>query len=180
MNYVSWFCVLYVISSYIRRYGLIPKIKNYQWGQLTLLSLLISVASVLILIKLHQIAGIKLIPYRFVSDSNVIMAIVTAICSFMHFKDLKIKQSKFINVISASTFGVLCIHANSDTMRHWLWKDLLNNVNQYQSDNIFLTAILSVITVFIVCILIDHLRIISVENWTFKYLDKKLEKNHGS
>lgn len=180
MNYVSWFCVLYFISSYIRLYGLIPKIKNHQWGQLTLLSLLISIASVLILIKLHQIAGIKLIPYRFVSDSNVIMAIATAICSFMYFKDLKIPQSKFINVISASTFGVLCIHANSDTMRHWLWKDLLNNVNQYQSDNVFLTAILSVVIVFIVCILIDHLRIISVEKWTFKYLDKKLGKNHGS
>lgn len=32
MNYVSWFCVLYFISSYIRLYGLLPKVSNAKWG----------------------------------------------------------------------------------------------------------------------------------------------------
>ncbi len=174
MNYVSWFCVLYFISSYIRLYELMPKVANFQWGLLTLLSIIISMVSVLMLIEIHQTVGIKLIPYRFVSDSNVIMAIVTAICSFMYFKDLRIKQSRFVNVVSASTFGVLCIHANSDAMRQWLWKSTFNNIGQYSSNNIFFTSFLSVITVFVVCILIDHLRIISVEKWTLKFLDRKL------
>ncbi|GAA6530511.1 hypothetical protein LPYR103PRE_24840 [Segatella asaccharophila] len=174
MNYVSWFCVLYFISSYIRIYGFIPKVTNRQWGEITLLSVVLSIASVLMLIELHQIIGIKLVPYRLVSDSNVFFAIFTAVCSFMYFKDLKIRQSRLINTISASTFGVLCIHANSDTMRQWLWKDMLNNVGQYQSDNIYWISILSVMMVFIICILIDHLRIISIEKWTLNFLDRKL------
>lgn len=33
-----------------------------------------------------------------------------------------------IIAIAASTFGVLLIHANSETMRNWLWKDTLDNV----------------------------------------------------
>jgi len=32
MNYVSWFCVLYFIASYIRIYGFFPKISTAKWG----------------------------------------------------------------------------------------------------------------------------------------------------
>lgn len=77
----------------------------------------------------------------------------------MYFKDLKIRHSKLINAVGGSTFGVLLIHANSDTMRKWLWKDVLNNVGWYGTDWIYLHAILSVAGIFIVCILIDRLRI---------------------
>lgn len=33
-NYVTWFCILYFVSSYIRIHGLFPNIKNGQWGLL--------------------------------------------------------------------------------------------------------------------------------------------------
>lgn len=32
MNYVSWFCVLYFISSYVRFYGLCPSLSTTKWG----------------------------------------------------------------------------------------------------------------------------------------------------
>lgn len=32
MNYVSWFCVLYFIASYIRIYGFFPQISTAKWG----------------------------------------------------------------------------------------------------------------------------------------------------
>lgn len=32
MNYVSWFCVLYFIASYIRIYGFLPKLSTAKWG----------------------------------------------------------------------------------------------------------------------------------------------------
>ena len=34
MNYVSWFCVLYFIASYIRLYGFCPKLSTAKWGVL--------------------------------------------------------------------------------------------------------------------------------------------------
>ena len=177
-NYVTWFSILFFISSYIRIYGLFPRIKNYQWGVLTLLAIVLSLASAMSLIELHVHLGIPLAPYRLVSDSNALMAVVVSICTFMYFKDLPIKQSKVINTVSASTFGVLLIHANSDTMRQWLWKDTLNNVGQYASDHLVWFSIGSVLSVFFICIIVDYIRIHTFEKYTFLFLDKWMVKQN--
>lgn len=163
-NYISWFTILYFIASYIRLYGFPREISHKQWGQLTAISLLISMASVVGMAWLSSIFVDRKIPvYWFVADSNHIMAVITALCSFMFFKDLKIKHSKLINTIGASTFGVLLIHANSDTMRQWLWWDTLNNVEQYGKDTIYIHAVVSVIAIFMICTLIDIVRIRFIE-----------------
>jgi hypothetical protein len=86
---------------------------------------------------------------------------------------LNIKYNKVINTIAASAFGVLLIHANSDTMRQWLWKDTLNNVGMFNSKFLFVHAIVSVAAVYIVCTLIDILRIRFLEKPFFKWYDKK-------
>ena len=128
VNYVSWFVVLYFIASYIRLYGFPIKISNRNWGWLTLLSILISMASVVFMAWLSTVFVNKNIPvFWFVADSNHIMALVTALCSFMFFKDLNIRYSKVINLIGASTFGVLLIHANSDIMRQVSSQKLAHN-----------------------------------------------------
>ena len=176
-NYVTWFSVLYFISSYIRLYGLFPKLKNSQWGWLTLLSVVVAMASVVCIIAIHLHLGIQLdlySPYGLVSDSNALMAVVVSVCAFMYFKDLKIRQSKWINTVSASTFGVLCIHANSDTMRQWLWKDVADCVSQYTNQYIVWHSLLVVLSVFVVCILLDYIRIHTLEKWIFRFLDKRI------
>lgn len=168
VNYVSWFVVLYFIASYIRLYGFSIKLSHRNWGWLTLLSILISMASVVFMAWLSTIFVGKDVPvFWFVADSNHIMAVLTALCSFMFFKDLKIGYSKLINVVGASTLGVLLIHANSNTMRQWLWQDLLDNVGQYRSSNLYMHSVLSVITIFVVCILVDMLRmrLFAVRKW---------------
>lgn len=153
MNYVTWFCVLYFILVYIRLY---PK-KLFErtgiWGILMGLSFGISAVSVVAYIWLSTKIGLNGSgTYYFVADSIKILAIVTALCAFLFFKNVKIKQSKFINTVAASTFGVLCIHANSDTMRNWLWKDTLDNVGIYSSQWMVLHAVGSVIAIFAVCV----------------------------
>lgn len=171
----SWFVVLYFIASYIRLYRFPIKISNRNWGWLTLLSILISMASVVFMAWLSTVFVNKNIPvFWFVADSNHIMALVTALCSFMFFKDLNIRYSKVINLIGASTFGVLLIHANSDIMRQWLWQDILNNVGQYGTNTMVLHAILSVIAIFVICILVDMLRMRFVEKPLFNKCVNKL------
>lgn len=177
-NYVTWFCILYIISSYIRLYGFKEKIRSIHWGVITLLFMLLAVASVLFMLFMHVHLGIKLLPYRFVADSNMLFAVLVSVSSFMYFKDVHIKQSKLINTISASTFGVLCIHANSDTMRSWLWKDTLNNVGQYFDANLVSISILSILGVFFVCVVLDYIRIHTVERYILCVVDKLLIKYH--
>ena len=156
-NYVTWFIVLYLISSYIRLYPF-TKLTNKHWGYITLLLVCISSISVIVLKRLGYNN-----PYLLVSDSNAILALLTSISSFMYFKDLKIRQSRFINNVAASCFGVLLIHANSNAMRQWLWKDTLHNVDYLESSYCFLHAIVSVLIIYVVCTLLDMLRIRFIE-----------------
>ena len=53
----------------------------------------------------------------------------------------------------------LLIHANSNTMRRWLWQDMFNNVGVYESGNVVIHAVVSVILIYTVCTVIDICRI---------------------
>lgn len=133
----------------------------------------LSVASIVSILYLSTIKGNHYPQYYFVIDSNKILAVVLGVSLFMWFKDMKVKQSKLINRIAQSCFGVLLIHANSDTMRQWLWKDVLNVTGQYNDDYFILKSLVSVLGIYIVCTLIDQMRIIWVERPLFKWLEHK-------
>ena len=174
MNYVSWFCVLYIISSYIRLYGIkFGKWPTIKWGWMTIALLLASSLSILAICYMNRHTSHNQPPYFFISDSNKILAVLTSISAFMYFKNLRISYSKYINMAGASVFGVLLIHANSDNMRQWLWKDTLDNVWHYGDNLYWLHAVLSVIGIFVVCVIIDQIRIHTVEKWFFMWFDKK-------
>lgn len=113
---------------------------------------LISVCSIVILYYL------KLGPWRFVSDCNRLFALIISISLFMFFKNMKLRNSKIINTISASTFGVLLIHDNSTRMQKWLWSDFLNVKSLYNEDSFIIKSIFYVIAIYIVCIMIDFIR----------------------
>lgn len=175
MNYVSWYIVIFFIASYIRLYP--AKIFNNTkvWGILSVISVSLLVLSVFSCVWL----GAKLnrfMPYVFAQDSNTFLAVSTAVTTFLFFKNIKIPYNKIINLFAGSTFGVLLIHAASDNMRKWLWKDVLNNVGMYDSIYMPLHAIGSVIGIFVVCAILDMLRIKFIETPFFCLWDKHYEK----
>lgn len=174
MNYISWFIVLYVISSYIRIYPKKIYTNKLVWGLLTLTFIFLSILSIIILSI--QYPNIHISPYYFIMDTNTFLAVLVAVASFLFFKNLDIGYSKIINNISKSTFGILLIHANSDNMRKWLWKDVLNNVEMYKTDYYYLHAIFSVVSIFIICCLLDMIRIRLIEQPFFDLLHKLNKK----
>lgn len=173
-NYVTWFCVIYLIGSYIRLYPKKWFSNTKLWGCAAVVSLILSWTSVILIyyVTLRYLGEVKGM-YFFVADSNKILALVTAVCAFMYFKNLNMRYSKFINTVAASAYGVLLIHANSDTMRQWLWKDTLNNVDMYNSDLLVIHAVLSVLGIYIVCTIIDMIRLRFFEKPLFKWFEKK-------
>lgn len=110
-------------------------------------------------------------PYYFVVDSNKLLAVLTSLSLFLMFKNINLKYNKFINTVAASTFGVLLIHANCNEMRQWLWCDICNNVGMYNSEWIFVHSVGCVLTIYIVCTLIDYLRIRFIEKPFLKLFD---------
>lgn len=131
----------------------------------------ISIVSVLATVYIDFHFNKHIWAFSSVCDANVFLAVSTSIPLFMFFKDLKMKYHKWINTIAASTFGVLLIHANSDTMRQWLWKDIVDCSGSFYRSDTCLYAILAVLAIFFICILIDYVRIHTIEKWTFKIID---------
>lgn len=113
--------------------------------------------------------------YFFVSDSNTFIAVGLGISSFLYFKNIQLKYNKIINNIASATFGIFLIHTISDTMRRWLWKDILNVSGFYAANTmsaVVVHAILSVFGIFIVCMILDKLRERFIERPVFLYLSR--------
>lgn len=175
MNYVSWFIVLYFIASYIRLYPKAWFSNNRICGVMLLVFVLLSVISVVACVWFGTKLD-KFIPFYFVTDSNTFLAVMVGVFAFLFFKNLRIPYSKLINTIAASTFGVLLIHANSDTMRQWLWKDIIDCVGHYGDRLMPLYAIGCVVGIFAICVVIDIIRINLLEKPFFKWWDKHWDK----
>lgn len=175
INYVTWFGIIYFIASYIRLYPQPVFERKSLWGWMTLLTVLLAIVSIIGMQLIFGSLGTKYFD-MFLSDSNKIFAVTIAICSFLWFKNMDIKYSKLINAFGAGTFGVLLIHANSDAMRTWLWKDTVDVVGHFSLPlgNLIIYSVAVVLIIFIVCNLIDQLRIATVEKWFLKWYDKSL------
>lgn len=174
-NYVTWFTVIYFVASYVRLYPIDLYNNKKLWGFATISTVLLCWLSVVLGAIINTKFGYN-IAYFCVTDSNKILALLTAFSSFMFFKNLKIGRIKMINVIATSTYGVLLIHANSDTMRKWLWNDVFNNVGVYNEHGLTYIIghlVFSVLVIYIVCTIIDQLRLIIVEKPIFSFLERK-------
>ncbi len=173
-NYVTWFGIIFFTASYIRLYPHPIFDRKSLWGWMTLLSVFLAMASIL---GQRLLFGERMgLGYFFVSDSNKFFAVAVAVSSFLWFKNMNIKYSKVINAFGAATFGVLLIHANSDAMRTWLWKDTVDVVGHYglPYGQLVLFSVGVVLAIFVICNLIDQLRITTLEKWFFNWYDRKL------
>ena len=168
-NYVTWFGVIYLIASYIRMYPHQCFENKKLWVAVMVAAIILSILSVIVLIFIGK--G----EYFFMSDSNKVFAVVVAVSSFISIKNIHIPYNKIINAIGGSTFGVLLIHANSDAMRQWLWKDCFDCVGHYNLTFLQFIgfSIGVVLTIFFSCILIDRIRKKIIEEPFFKWYDKK-------
>lgn len=175
-NYISWFCILYCISSYIRLYDIPYKYNKGKWGKYFLLSFSIVVIGTILIIKADALLGKNILPLYFIKDSNYPFALIVSVCAFNYFRNVQLKYNKFINTIATSTFGVLLIHANSATMRQWLWQDVLHVPKHFYSNHFILLALVSVLSVFCVCSLLDLFRIRFIEKYYMACVDKIIEK----
>ena len=174
-SYVIWFMIIYLVAAYLRCYPDKFTENSCLWKIVFWISLVLSLSSVLVGAIVERYFGCTWLHYHFVADSNKILALVTAVSSFMFFKNLNIKNNRFINSVAASSFGVLLIHAASDSMRRWLWGDVFNNVSYFDSKYLIIHSIIAICVVYVICTILDMIRIRFIEKPFFKCLDKYLK-----
>lgn len=168
-----WYMVLYFVAAYIRLYTE-KWMKNIKiCGCVLLFTVLLAYISVLAV----DFVGFKLgfgEVYYMVENSHHFLAFIIGVFLFLLFINLKIKNNRIINKFAATTFGVLCIHASSGAMRTFLWKNLLDVSGHYDlsTQNLVAYSVACLFGVFIICSVIDMMRISLVEKPIFKWLEK--------
>lgn len=172
-SYIAWYVTVYLIGAYIRLY--MPKFLESRgvcfW--LVICSLLFSWISILVIARFLP----NFPCFCLVSDSNKLLAIITAVALFCLFRTINIGTNSIVNALSSVTFGVLLIHSNSAAVRHWLWRDVLQGIDAYHSSfaQFVLHAILSVLGVYFVCVAIALLcrKIFPIQECMLYFQNKK-------
>ena len=179
MGYPIWFCVIYIIGAYFRKYPIQNNLVRFLLDSNVgaLIMLLAAMGSVIIMLYMRKIGITSWWPHKWIVDSNAPLAVLTSIALFNYFRKLNIKPNKLINTISASTFGVFLIHTSSDAMRTFLWGDVCKCTEWYYSPWLPLYAIIVVCGVYITCTFIDQLRIRCIEKPFFEKLFSQYVNN---
>ena len=175
-NFIGWMCILYAVGGYLRKYP-IRSLKNI-WIDLfgTIFCIGLMFASIYVISRFGGSHADKY--YYECADANKILPFLASVFSFCFFKQINIGYHKWINWLAAGSFGVLLIHANSATMRQWLWQDALNNVGHFSDPlpQLVLRSFVSVIVIYLVGAVIDSIRRRWIEAPGIRLLEKVFNK----
>lgn len=108
----------------------------------------------------------------FMAHLNNVVGILCAVSLFCLFKNAKNRFcSKWVNLIASTTFGIYLIHENP-LIRFVLWIDLLKCNEVIYAQYFIPLAFCWIITIFVVCSIIDLIRQFAVEKPFFTAVDK--------
>ncbi len=179
----GWYATLYLIAAYMRLYPAEVLSSKRFSRRLLVISLVLAYASVAVPLVLSAPLGVQTEHcYYFLSNSDKPLALLCGVAFFLFFKNLDIGSNRVINTISQTTFGVLLIHANSDAMRWFLWRTVLDVPGMYFAPfwQLVAHAVLSVAVIFAVCSAIDLLRIRFVERPALAWISRHAEQIEGT
>lgn len=172
---LTWFVFLYVLAAYFRKYEADFSASAVKWliASITL--------ALLMLIWVVATDFFGLLPFvssnqagQLYSMFSVPMVLLSCLL-FLSFKNLKMPYTPWINQIAASTFGVYLIH-DSGYIRTLLWVDLFRNASFAQSPYLIAYSLACIVAVFVVCTLLDRLRMLIFGKWLDQLLNMLLAK----
>ena len=155
----GWFCCLYLIAAYLRRYGSARLNGRKRCASVYLLSCLgiAALESVCLLLfrKTGALEYYSTVPFHY----NFILSLTGALALFMFFAKTRLpggKRTELICRISPAMFGVYLLHEHMDVSAHWCgW--IIGEVSRGPG-GFFVQLLESVALVFLAGVVIDLLR----------------------
>ena len=173
-NDLCWFITLYTLAGYIRLYGLNPKFKRTHYLLMFIAFTTITFLSTVILVLLSKKIPVLQYYTTYLYAQNRLSMLLMSVTLFMVFVHTTIKHNKFVNLVSSTTFGIYLIH-DSNYVRPFLWETVFKNVTFQTSVWLIPYSIGVCLLVFIVCFIIDLIRIKTINKLYLKFLDKYLD-----
>ena len=171
-NNLVWFVFLYSVGAYIRLYE-----SDFQKTNRTYIVGIFIFVFIAYLIKIL----FRYIPIYFVASiGNRIYLLQSfaifgiGLFIFLLFRQLNIKENKFINKMAAVSLGVYIIHDNN-YIRSFLWNNLVKTM-RFDSFALVMYSIFAVILVYAVCGIIEYIRMNYLEKIYMDKIDKLIMK----
>lgn len=174
-NDLIQFIMFYIIGAYFGKYDA-TIFSNKKLDYIILaLSFVIIISSIIV----FELLGIKYpifsVHARYLLNRTSIFSILIGISLLNIFKSKKEKHNKYINLLASTVFGVYLISDNN-YIRKILWMDLLKNSLFVNSSFILLHLLISLVIVFAFCMLIELVRINTIDKQYNNYLSPVIDK----
>lgn len=153
-NEFIWLTVIYFIAAYIKKYDF-NILKNDKMRVIGIIVVVAMMNAIMVILELLSTRILVLSEkiYYFNNLKSPFILILT-ILIFTIFKNLNVKNSKIINKIAATSFGIYLIHENV-FLRDIIWKQIVQGSKFINSPLLILNAIGGVIVVFLISMIID-------------------------
>ncbi|MCO4635032.1 hypothetical protein Si037_01640 [Streptococcus infantarius subsp. infantarius] len=174
-NPLIWFVYLYALAGYIRLYGLFDNIKAKTCILIAIVIYILTFLSAVIFDILGLKVNFFLEHATYFFEMQKLPILIISILLFLGFLKIDIGSNRVINIVASATFGVYLIHDNN-YVRVFLWENLFKNASFARSDYLILYSILVIILVYIVCTLIELMRIYLIEKRYMPWLTRISEK----
>lgn len=174
-NPLIWFIYLYALAGYIRLYGLFDSLKAKTCTFLAIFTSLLTFSSAVI----FDILGLNITFFSehstYFFEMQKLPILVISVLLFLGFSRIDIGFNRVINIVASATFGVYLIHDNN-YMRVFLWENLFKNASFAHSGYLIPYSILVIVLVYVVCTLIELMRIYLFEKCYIPLLNRISEK----
>lgn len=172
------FMIIYLIARYIRLYDLPSTF--YKFSVIIYIGCsFILAAEAYFLLKIFADTGKDMVNplNHLVYCYNNPIVILSSISFFCFFKNIEIGYSKFINYIAGSVLAVLLIHTSAP-LNPLMKEYFIFSLENYSGVSLVLIWILGLVSIFVFCVVIDQLRILSyrlIKTMIHIFTDKKLK-----
>lgn len=174
-NDLIWFFYLYSLAGYIKLYEKNFTSKNKIYFSFTFAFILLN----FLIVILFDLIGFKIGFFgknaTYFYNMKRLPTLLISIFLFLGFKNTKMKYHKTINLISSATFGVYLIHDNN-LIRPFLWNNIFDGVALANTIALIPYSIVVVIIIYLVCTIIELLRIHMLEIHFMKIVEKIVSK----
>ena len=157
------FVVIYVIGRYLKKYGEPSVITQYSLAIYLICSVIIALMAYA---QLYFLPNWNLWEVAYAYNNPFLM--LSSISFFVFFKNLKMKESKIVNLFAASSLSVLLLHTSGAT-NFWMKSYFCGVYDSYKGISLYGLWVVGLILIYLVCTLIDQARIFS-----YKCLSKRL------
>lgn len=164
---VSWLAFLYLVGGYISYYGISHKIRIRKSALLFIGFTSATWLSKMILdyMSYHYLGEVRFGMWLYTYTSPTVLG--AAIALLLCFANCKIKHVKMISILSPLTFGVFLIHTNKILLEK-LCGVFIGDISQMHWIFVIPSVLFGAICVFLICGLIEYLRLLLVKKIRLK------------